>query len=233
MPATFSVLVLTAVPPGQPADANGAFVKIDAREALLRSVELFLNRDPVKQIQVVFLPEQAEEAKKKHGAHLSFSGVKAISGGPRWIDQIAAAKNTISSDATHVIVHDAARPAVSYTDIDALFESAEHSSKAAVILTAPIRSQLIELDSGGQGLNYHSGQSFAQLLTPQAFKRDRFIKMAESKTEIPPYEVELLKGSSLNVRISNGADASLVRSMIGMLPKPKLKAASPFEEAQW
>jgi hypothetical protein len=45
-----------AAPPGQTTEAGGAFVKIEGREALLRSVELFLNRDNVKQIQIVFSP---------------------------------------------------------------------------------------------------------------------------------------------------------------------------------
>jgi len=85
--AEFSVLLLTAAPPSQ--EAGGAFVKIDGREALLRSVELFLNRENVKQIQLAFLPEDLEEGKRKYGGHLGFSGVKVISGGPRWIDQIA------------------------------------------------------------------------------------------------------------------------------------------------
>jgi 2-C-methyl-D-erythritol 4-phosphate cytidylyltransferase len=233
MSATFSVLIVTAAPPGQLAEAGGAFVKIDGRESLLRCIELFLNRDAVKQIQVAFLPDYADEAKRKHGAHLSFSGVKAISGGPRWMQQIAAAKDSISADVSHVILHDAARPAVPYTDIDALFESVERTDKSAVMLSSPVRSPLIELDPAGHAIGYHSAQSFAQLLTPQVFKRERFIQMAESKTEVPPYEVELLKGSPLNVRIGGSGDASLVRAMIQMLPKPKVKAASPFEEAQW
>src|SRR5215210_1052382 len=113
--ANFSVLLLTAPPAGQAADSGGAFVKIDGRESLLKCVELFLNRDNIKQIQIVFLPEALEEAKRKHAPHLSFSGVKVLSGGPRWIDQIAAAAGKISPDATHVIVHDAARPAVPYS----------------------------------------------------------------------------------------------------------------------
>ena len=39
----FSVIVLTAAPTGMGAEAGGAYVKIDGREILLRSVELFLN----------------------------------------------------------------------------------------------------------------------------------------------------------------------------------------------
>src|SRR5947209_18394838 len=120
--ATFSVAVLTAAPRGQAAEAGGAFVKIDGREALLRSVELFLNRDPIKQIQVVVMPDDLEEAKRKYGPHLSFSGVKLISGGPKWTDQIAAIAQKLSDDVTHVILHDAARPAVSFYDIDNLIE---------------------------------------------------------------------------------------------------------------
>ena len=126
--ATFSVLLLTASHAGQAAEAGGPFVKIDGRESLLKTVELFLNRDNIKQLQICFLPENLEEAKRKYAPHLSFSGVKVLSGGPRWIDQIAAASGKISADATHVIIHDAARPAVAYADIDALMEMAEKAN---------------------------------------------------------------------------------------------------------
>ena len=56
--------------------------------------------------------EAMEEVKRKFGGHLGFSGVKLVSGGPKWMDQIAAAAPTLLAEATHVIVHDAARPAV-------------------------------------------------------------------------------------------------------------------------
>src|SRR5687768_15547567 len=107
---TFSVILLTATPPGLPAETGGMaagappFVKIDGREALLRSVELFLNRDNIKQLQLVFHEADAEEGKRKFGAHLGFSGVKLVTGGPKWLDQIAAAAQKISDEATHVII---------------------------------------------------------------------------------------------------------------------------------
>ena len=125
--AIFSAVLLTAAPPGLAAEAgggSGAFVKIDGRESLVRSIELFLNRDPIKHLFLVLLPEVAQEAKQKHGAHLSFSGVKVLTAGPRWMDQIRAAAEALPPEATHAIVHDAARPVVPYADIDALIESA-------------------------------------------------------------------------------------------------------------
>src|SRR3954464_10255181 len=106
--AVFSVIIVTAAPPGMAVEAGGAFVKIDGREVLLRSVELFLNRDNVKQIQVVFEQDFLEEGRKKYGGHFGFSGVKVIGGGPRWIEQLAVAAEKISDEATHVLVHDAA-----------------------------------------------------------------------------------------------------------------------------
>ena len=229
---TFSVLVLTAAPPGLASEAGGATVKIDGREALLRSVELFLNRDSIKQIQMVFTPEAMEDARARFGAHLGFSGVKLVAGGPRWMDQIAAAAPTVSAEATHVLIHDAARPAVPFSDIDAILAAAE--KQAAVSLTAPVRSSLVETDEGGSPVTIHLPTHFQQLLTPQVYSKAIFSEMAAKKAEVHPSRLSLLKGSSLNVRVGGAGDAGIVKAMIGMLPKPKIKAGlSPFDEAQW
>ena len=80
-----------APPPGQATEAGGPFTKVDGRESLLRAVELFLNRDNIHHVQLVFTPDMLEEGKRKYGGHLSFSGVKVLSAGPRWSDQIFAA----------------------------------------------------------------------------------------------------------------------------------------------
>src|SRR5688572_6861488 len=168
--STFSVLLLTAPPPGiDKSTGNGAFVKIDGRESLLKAAELFLNREPIKQIQVVIAADQVEEAKRKYGGHFGFSGIKIITGGPRWIDQIAATKEKISADATHVIVHDAARPAVAYSDIDALLEASEKATVAALV--TPLRAGLIETDEGGNPIGLVSPERYQQLVTPLAFSR--------------------------------------------------------------
>jgi len=229
---TFSVAILTAAPTGQAAEAGGAFVKIDGREALLRSVELFLNRDPITQIQVVVMADDLEEAKRKYGPHLSFSGVKLVSGGPRWSDQIKAVAPKISPDATHVIIHDAARPVVAYSDIDALLEAAEKED--AVVLTAPVRSELIQVDDAGNPLHHWRAADFVQLLTPQVFSKAKFSGIADRGDATAPVRAMLLKGSPLNIRIRGSGDASLAKMMLGLLPKPKMKPpSSPFEEAQW
>jgi 2-C-methyl-D-erythritol 4-phosphate cytidylyltransferase len=229
---TFSVLVLTAAPTGLAAESGGAFLKIDGRESILRSVELFLNRDDVKQVQVVFTAEDTEEGKRKYGVHLGLFGVKVLTGGPRWIDQVAAAAEKIAPDATHVILHDAARPAVPYSDIDALLEAAPKS--AIVTLATPQRTPLVEIDDGGNALAVHSPTQYMQLLTPQCFSLAAFREMASTKKEPHASKFTLLKGSPLNVRAGGPGDERMVKTMLGMLPKPKAKGLqNPFEEAQW
>lgn len=230
--AVFSVVIVTVPPAGQGTESSGPFVKIDGRESLLRCVEMFLNRDNVKQIQLVFQSETIEEAKRKYGAHLSFSGVKVATGGPRWVDQLAAAAAKLSEEATHVIVHDAARPVISYIDIDELMASAE--KHAIVSLATPTRATLVEVDEGGNPMAFHLPSRFMNIVTPQVFTRAKFMELAAGKAEPHASEMTLLKGSSLNQRIGSGADASLIKSLLNMLPKPKIKGpASPFDEAQW
>ena len=232
MATKFSVLVLTAAPAGMAAETGGSFLKIDGREAILRSVELFLNRDNVGQVQVVFLAEEAEEGRRKFGGHLGLFGVKVVTGGPRWVDQIVAAAEKIHADATHVIVHDAARPAVPYSDIDVLMEEAE-KAKAATLAT-PVRARIAEVDEGGNAVAFHSPSTYMQVLTPQVFSIDVFREIAKTRQEPHASAFTLVKGSPLNVRVGGAGDERMVKTMIGMLPKPKVKGPSnPFEEAQW
>ncbi len=229
MASKFGVIVVTAGVAGLA--GGGAFVRIDGREALLKSVELFLNRDNVCQIIAAFSPEMIEEAKSRHGAHFSFAGVRLASGGPGWIEQLAAAAEKLADEATHVIVHDGARPAVPYTDLENLMEAAETHS--AVALYAPSRSGVVELDEGGNPLAVHMADRFAQLLMPQVFEKSVFMEMVKTKHEVHASRLHLVKGSPLNVRVGGPGDAAWVKAMLALMPKPKMKAGNPFEEAQW
>jgi 2-C-methyl-D-erythritol 4-phosphate cytidylyltransferase len=229
--AKFAVVLLT-VPAGAGLEPGGALIKVDGRECLLRSVELFLNRDNIAQIQLAVLPAAMEEAKRKFGGHLGFSGVKMVSGGPGWLDQIAAAAEKVSSECSHVIIHDAARPAVPYNDLDALLAEAE--KHPIVALASPLKATIAKVDDSGKPTALNPPQRYLQVVTPWAIKRDKFFDIAKTKREPAAGEIFLLRGSNLNIRVNGSSDAALAKVMIGMLPKPKVRAAeNPFEEAQW
>lgn len=229
--AVFNVVLVT-VPPFTPgADPAASLNRIDGREALLRSVELFLNRDEIKHIQLVVPADSLEEIRRKHGAHLGFSGVAVVGAPAKFGEQIAAAK--LADDCTHVLIHDAARPAVPYSDIDALLSMA--SGKASITaLSAPLKAGLVQLDEGGVPVGVVNPNEYAQIVLPMLVSKAKFLELAKAKREPHAAELSLLKGSSLNARLSSGADAGFIKAMISMLPKPKSRPlGSPFEEAQW
>ena len=229
--ANFGVIVFTASPEAG-ASAQGAYVKVDGREALLRSVELFINRDNITQIVVGFTPADAEQAKAKFGSHLVILGFKAATGGPSLRDQLKAAAEKLPADITHVILHDAARPAVSPLDVDKLLEAAE--SHKAVALVAPVAGTTVRVDEAGTLNDPTPGKALRYLLWPQAFSRAVFDEIIAKGYDSVLSRIEPIDSSPLNLRVGSAADAGLLKAMISLLPKGKSKASTnPFDEAQW
>ncbi len=206
-------------------------VKIDGRESLLRSTDLFANRDVINQIHVVVEAAQLEGVKAKYGAHFAFTGIKLASATGGWWDQLAAADAKIPADVTHVLVHDAARPCVPGFDIDAILEAAPNASAAA--LATPLRATLVETDPGNNPVAIHSPSAYHLMMTPIIYKRAEFAAAVKARQEIHASKLTLVAGSPLNVRVGGVGDEKLIRALLGVLPKPKSKIGGAFDEAQW
>lgn len=101
---------------------------LGGREVIMRSIELFANRDDVASI-VVAGPNNDEDLgafRERYGPKLGFLGAKLCKGGgDHRYESVQAALEHVPEDATHVAVHDAARPCASERLIDRLFEAAE------------------------------------------------------------------------------------------------------------
>jgi len=125
------------------AEANKS--KLDAelagRTVLVRTVELFANRPDVKQIIIAVDPAKVDEFKFRWGDKLGFLGVTIVAGGEaeRW-ETVMRALATVDEAATHVAVHDAARPITDKATIDAVFAAAQ--SFDAVIPGVPVDATL-------------------------------------------------------------------------------------------
>lgn len=229
--ATFGVIVFTAAPDAG-SSASGAYVKIDGREALLRSVELFVNRDNVPGIVVGFSPADADDAKRKFGSHLMILGFKAATAGPALRDQLKACAEKLPADITHVIVHDAARPAVSPLDLEKLLAAAE--KRPAVAMVAPVSGTVVRLDESGKLSDPTPGKSLRHLLYPIVVTRALFDEWLAKGFDAILSRIEPIDSSPLNVRVNSAAEAGLLKAMIALLPKPAAKASTnPFDEAQW
>jgi 2-C-methyl-D-erythritol 4-phosphate cytidylyltransferase len=99
---------------------------LGGRALLLRTVELFTKRDEVRSIIVAGPPDDLEGFRDRFGAQLGFHGVQIVAGGrvERW-ETVKNALAAVPGDATHVAVHDAARPGASDELIGRVFEAAK------------------------------------------------------------------------------------------------------------
>ena len=220
-----AAVLVTASPTRQMPD-DAFLTKIDGRESALRAMELVTNRDPIGQIMLVIDPAHAEQTKFKLASHLMFMGTKLTQATGGWFGQLNAALAKLDADVTRVLVHDAARPAVPYTDLEALLATAD----PAVALALPLRGTMARVEVV-PGPGTIETTKVAEVLTPRLYDRAAFETLCAERAE--PSPLQLLEASSLNVRCGD-ASANFVKAMVGLLPKPKVKApSSPFEEAQW
>ena len=115
---------------------------LGGRPLLIRTVEIFTKRDEVASVIVAGPPDSLEDFKNKYGATLGFLGATVVAGGRvgRW-ETIKNALALVPDDATHVAVHDAARPGVPNELLNRIFEAARSLGAVipAVTITATVK----------------------------------------------------------------------------------------------
>jgi 2-C-methyl-D-erythritol 4-phosphate cytidylyltransferase len=99
---------------------------LGGRPVFMRSFENLAKRPEVKTILVATNPDHFDEFAMRHGDSLAVRGAKAVRGGK--VDRWETVKNALAhipTDATHIAIHDAARPCLGDELIDRLFEAAK------------------------------------------------------------------------------------------------------------
>lgn len=108
---------------------------LGGRPLLHRTVELFNKLDEVGAIIVAGPADHAayEEFKTRHADKLAILGVKLCQGGVNHrYETVANALKLIPSEATHIAVHDAARPCTPPDLIERVFDAARAGHKAVI-----------------------------------------------------------------------------------------------------
>jgi len=138
-------VILPAAGAGRRFAGNAAQSKIEielnGRAVFLRAAQLFLKRPEVCQVILAVRPDDLDAFTTRWAAQLAFHDIKLVAGGKleRW-QTVQKALEIVDPQATHVAVHDAARPLTSKRLIDRVFEAAE--TYAAVIPALPASSTL-------------------------------------------------------------------------------------------
>lgn len=143
LPAAGSGTRFASGSPGAGGGIPASKIELDlgGKPVFMHAVELFRKRKDVGCVILAVSPDCLEDFRFRWGDKLGFMGVQLVAGGQteRW-ETVAKALGAVDEDATHVAVHDAARPLTSDTLIDRVFSAA--SRHRAVIPGCDVGSTL-------------------------------------------------------------------------------------------
>jgi len=194
---------------------------LGGRAMLLRTVELFTRRDEVKSIIVAGPPDDLDDFRDRFGAQLGFHGVRIVPGGraDRW-ETVRNALEAVPEDATHVAVHDAARPGASDELIGRVFEAAK--VHAAVIPGLAIADTLKRVSE--EAVRAEQEDAVADLILGEsadaATSKGRFVQATIDRTNMvgvqtpQVFEIGLLRRAYAQADLSGATDdAGLVERL--------------------
>jgi 2-C-methyl-D-erythritol 4-phosphate cytidylyltransferase len=229
------------------------FVDVAGRAVFLRSVELFSNREDVKQILLGISQEDEELVSVKWGANLKFFNVKSFFGGDERFDTVRKGLALVRDDIELIAVHDAVRCCVTAELIDKVIAAAARSG--AAIPACPVAATIKQVrDNTIIKTVDRSGLYEAQ--TPQIFERSLLKKayenlknLDESKisacgeqgrtddsqlVEALGHKVTIVESDSSNIKITRQSDIPIAEAILKSRPAPKPQGPiGPYFEAQW
>jgi 2-C-methyl-D-erythritol 4-phosphate cytidylyltransferase len=194
---------------------------LGGRALLLRTVELFTKRDEVRSIIVAGPPDDLDDFRDRFGAQLGFHGVRIVPGGrvERW-ETVKSALDAVPEDATHVAVHDAARPGASDELIGRVFEAAK--VHPAVVPGLPVADTLKRVSE--QAVRAEEEDAVADLILGEsadaATSKGRFVEGTIDRTNVVAvqtpqvFEIGLLRRAYAQADLSGATDdAGLVERL--------------------
>ncbi len=221
------------------------FIDVSGRAVVIRSVELFANRDGVKQVLLGIPQEDEEIVKVKWGAKLSFFGVQLFFGGAERFDTVDKALKLVKVDIDLVAVHDACRCCTTDQLITAVIAKAAETG--AAIPAAPVTATIKQVENGTivrtvdrAGLyEAQTPQIFEAALLKKAYANIENVDKAAITddaflVEALGHKVAIAESDSSNVKITRRSDVPVAEAILKSRPKPKPEGPiGPYIEAQW
>lgn len=226
-------------------DVKKPFAQLDGRPIFIRTIELFVNRDDVCQTILTVSPEDYDVVKEKYAANIMFMGIKLVRGGSERYLSVREALGALDDSAKYVCIHDAVRPCVLDTWIDAVFD--ESRKTGAAILAAPMTGTMKRVSQAKVIDQTISREGLYEAQTPQVFKRSVILEAYEKlgvkaaptddaqAVEAIGHPVSVIEADRRNLKITTGPDLSLAASILKTMDR-KPKSSAPlgaFDEAQW
>ncbi len=222
-----------------------AFVDVAGRAVFLRSVEIFTNRDDVKQILLGISPEDEELVNVKWGPNLKFFNTTIFLGGDERFDTVNKGLELVKDDIGLIAVHDACRCCVTAELIDKIIATA--AEKGAAIPACPVTATIKEAQENAivrtvDRKNLYEAQT-PQVVEVELLKKayDNLQNLDQSKisddaqlVEALGHKVAIVEVDSSNIKITQQSDIAIAEAILKYRSKLMLKGPiGPYSDAQW
>jgi len=196
---------------------------IAGKKVIRHTIEAFENTKSVTGIVIV---ARADRVKEFEGLVISLNKIEAvIPGGEHRHDSVAAGLKSLSAAARYVAVHDGARPLITPTQIEQVFEQAR--THAAASLAEPVRDTLKRADNDLIVRESIERRGVYAMQTPQIFERklleQAYQQVAESgkivtdevsAVELLGQKVVLVPNPDVNFKITFERDLQLAEAVL-------------------
>ncbi len=222
-----------------------AFVDVAGRAVFLRSVELFSNRDDVKQVLLGIAPEDEELVSVKWGPNLKFFNVSIFLGGAERFDTVIKGMELVKEDIDLIAVHDACRCCVTEEIID--FTIAAAAKSGAALPACPVTATIKQVKDNIITKTVDRTDLY-EAQTPQIFSASLLKKAYENLENLDKgkisddtqlvealgHKVTIVETDSSNIKITRSNDIAVAEAILKSRPKPVPKGpVGPYIEAQW
>jgi len=221
-------------------DIPKQYLTIDEKTILEHTLNCFTSHPDVAGIIVVLSSDDYYWKKIKLSAEASKKPLYTVEGGKERSDSVMQGLDYLAmverlDDESWVMVHDAARPCLLKKDIDALL-SIRSDSCVGGILASPVRDTMKRAVAGGDVeknaeknviFQTESRENLWHALTPQLFRLGELKEALEtclekgivitdeaSALEAVDKQVELVEGSSNNIKVTQATDLELATLLL-------------------
>ncbi len=204
-------------------------VPLAGRPLWMYAAEAFAHRRDVAQVIMVISAEDRETFNEKFAGNLALLGAQVVLGGAHRAESVLNGLREVRADVPWVAIHDAARPCIAETWIDAVFEKAQ--ATGAAILATPCHATLKKVNAEHTIESTVPRDRLWLAQTPQVFStqllRDAYSKHAAphlatdeaSLVEALGHKVHVVEGSPLNIKVTTKADLKFAELALKVLPK--------------
>ena len=222
-----------------------AFVDVAGRAVFLRSVEIFANRDDVKQVLLGISPEDEELVNIKWGPNLKFYDTTIFLGGDERFDTVNKGIELVKDDIDFIAVHDACRCCVTAELIGKVIAAA--AEKDAAIPACPVTATIKEAQDSTI-ITTVDRENLYEAQTPQVVAVELLKKAYENLKDLDQSKISddaqlvealgnkvtIVEADSSNIKITRQSDIAIAEAILKSRPKLMPKGpVGPYSEAQW